>query len=542
MVSKPTYEELEKKIQKLEQAGSVNKKAEEELYVNEERLRLAMQATRQSWFDLNLKTLEVNTSPEFASFIGTETEESPTTYQGWIDSIHHSDRSAVLQLFSECLKTGKIGQMEYRMINRNSEWKWIHSSAKVVTFDENKLPVRMTGTHMDITERKKSEMALLEREERYRLVTDATTDGYFDHNLITDEVYYGDRCEETLGYAPGTIEPHVNSWAKLVHPNDMLKIQKILQDHLKNKMPYFEAEYRIKNKNNEWKWILSRAKAVEWDESGNPTRLIGAHQNINLSKQLEQQLNQSQKMESIGTLAGGIAHDFNNILFPIVGHSEMLLEDIPDNSPFRGSLNEIYAGAIRAKELVKQILTFSRQENAELKLMKMQPVIKEALKLIRHTIPTTIEIRQDIQTDCGPIKADPTQIHQIIMNLSTNAYHAMEETGGELNIKLKEVELEEPDLFNPDIKPLKYARLSISDTGKGMDKDTIKKIFDPFFTTKEAGKGTGMGLSVVHGIVKSMNGTIKVDSRSDKGTEFHIYLPLIKNLAEKKEPHNAKPI
>jgi signal transduction histidine kinase len=173
----------------------------------------------------------------------------------------------------------------------------------------------------------------------------------------------------------------------------------------------------------------------------------------------------------------------------------MLLLDVPEDSPFKDGLNQIYTGALRASELVKQILTFSRQDSGDVKLMKMQPIIKEALKLIRSTISTTIEIKQNLQSDCGAIKADPTQIHQIVMNLATNAYHAMEKNGGELNVKLKKVKLEEPDLFDPGIKPGAYVCLSISDTGNGMDSELITKIFDPFFTTKETGKGTGMGLS-----------------------------------------------
>ncbi|MCP4076812.1 MAG: sensory box histidine kinase/response regulator protein, partial [Gammaproteobacteria bacterium] len=201
--------------------------------------------------------------------------------------------------------------------------------------------------------------------------------------------------------------------------------------------------------------------------------------------------------------AGGIAHDFNNILFPIVGHAEMLLEDIPNDSPLKDSSNEIYVSALRAKDLVKQILTFSRQEKGELKLMKLQPIVKEALKLIRSTIPTTIKIDQDIRPDCGVIKADPTQIHQIVMNIATNAYHAMEDTGGELTVKLKEVEIEESGLINSEMTPGLFACLTIADKGIGMDKELKNKIFDPFFTTKEQGKGTGMGLSVVHGIVTS---------------------------------------
>jgi len=257
---------------------------------------------------------------------------------------------------------------------------------------------------------------------------------------------------------------------------------------------------------------------------------------------LESRLNQAQKMESIGTLAGGIAHDFNNILSPIVGYTEMLLEDVPEDSPFKDSLNPIYTSALRAQSLVKQILTFSRQGSGELMLMKMQPVVKEALKLIRSTIPTTIEIIQDINPDCGVIKADPTQIHQIVMNLATNAYHAMEETGGELKVSLKQVELGEYDIITPNMTPGVYACLTIADTGVGMDKNLTDKIFDPFFTTKALGKGTGMGLSVVHGIVTAMGGTIHVYSEPGKGTEFHVYLPVEKSFSETQATQATIPI
>jgi CheY-like chemotaxis protein len=216
----------------------------------------------------------------------------------------------------------------------------------------------------------------------------------------------------------------------------------------------------------------------------------------------------------------------------------MLLEDIPEDSPFRDSLNKIYSGTLRAKDLVKQILTFSRQEKSELNLMKMQPIIKETLKLIRSTIPSTIEIKHDIQTDCGVVKADPTQIHQIVMNLATNAYHAMEKTGGELKVSLKNVELGNYDIITPDMIPGEYVCLTVSDTGTGMDKDLTEKIFDPFFTTKAIGKGTGMGLSVIHGIVIRMGGAVQVNSKPGKGTQFYVYLPVEKSLSEEQLTHS----
>ena len=287
--------------------------------------------------------------------------------------------------------------------------------------------------------------------------------------------------------------------------------------------------------------MLENASGI-FDEEGNLKRIRGFLMDVTEQRKLEAQLQQAQRMETIGTLAGGIAHDFNNILFPILGHTDMLLADIPEDSPLRDGLDQIYTGTLRAKELVRQILTFSRQDTNELILMKIQPILKEALKLIRSTIPTTIEIKQDIRTDGGIIKADPTQIHQIVMNLATNAYHAMEDTGGELKVSLKEIELDEYDVISPDMEPGTYVCLTVSDTGTGMDKDVTEKIFDPFFTTKEIGKGTGMGLSVVHGIVKKMGGAVQVYSEPGEGTKFHVYLPVEKSSFEKQNIRTKEPV
>ena len=218
----------------------------------------------------------------------------------------------------------------------------------------------------------------------------------------------------------------------------------------------------------------------------------------------------------------------------------MLLEDIPEGSPLREDINEIYAGAMRASDLVKQILTFSRQNNVEVKLIKIQPVIKEALSLIRSTIPASIEIEQYISNNCGKVEADPTQIHQVVMNLATNAYHAMRGTNGKLKVSLKEIEFGEQDVVNPNMEPGVYACLIVADTGVGMDKDLIEKIFDPFFSTKETDKGTGMGLAVVHGIVHEAGGIVRVYSEPGKGTEFHVYLPVVKSVSEEQESQTKK--
>jgi signal transduction histidine kinase/ActR/RegA family two-component response regulator len=262
-------------------------------------------------------------------------------------------------------------------------------------------------------------------------------------------------------------------------------------------------------------------------------------QDITKSKQaedekakLENLLRQSQKMEAIGSLASGIAHDFNNILLPIIGYAELLMEDLSKESGQHDMLKRILASAVRASDLVKQILTFSRQTEQELHPLKIQEPIKESLELLRASLPSTIKIKQNLDQNCGEVLAAPTHIHQVSMNLITNAFHAMEETGGVLEVSLSQVKLSIKDLINPAMIPGDYACLTVSDTGIGMDEKIVTEIFEPYFTTKGSNRGTGLGLSVVRGIVKSYNGDIQAISKPGKGTRFNVFLPLV---ADRKE-------
>ena len=246
-------------------------------------------------------------------------------------------------------------------------------------------------------------------------------------------------------------------------------------------------------------------------------------------KDLETRLHQAQKMEAIGTLAGGIAHDFNNVLYPIIGFAEMTMDIVPEEGEVRKNLNEILVAAERAKDLVQQILTFSRQQEIKPRPLQIQPLLKEALKLIRSTTPSSISMIQNIDETCGPILADPSQIHQIIMNLCTNAYHAMRQQGGVLEISLAEVQMESGKNERAfQCEPGLYLRLTVRDTGHGIEPKIIDRIFDPYFTTKPPGEGTGMGLAMVHGIVKNYGGEITVFSQPEQGTIFKVFLPRLR--------------
>jgi len=381
----------------------------------------------------------------------------------------------------------------------------------------------------DITERLRNEDALLKSQRRYQMAQQIGKVGNWEYDLVTEKFWGSDEAKRIYGFSPDSKDFTTDQVENCILERE--RVHQALLDLIEKDKPY-DLEFEIQPvTGTDKRFITSKAETLK-DDFGSPIKVAGVIRDISDRKQIEHRLQQAQKMEAIGTLAGGIAHDFNNILFPIVGHTEMLIEDSPKDSPFRESLSEIYTGALRARDLVKQILTFSRQEKTQLKLIKIQSVVEEALKLVRSTVPAIIEIQQDIQKDCRFIKADPTQIHQIVMNLTTNAFQAMEDDGGLLKVSLKEIVLGKLDLISPDMEPGTYACLIVSDTGTGMEKELTGKVFDPFFTTKEKGKGTGMGLSVVHGIVKSLKGAVQVYSKVGEGTDFYVYFPTVERVAQ----------
>ncbi len=276
------------------------------------------------------------------------------------------------------------------------------------------------------------------------------------------------------------------------------------------------------------------------DNNGDPTDILTIIRDITDKRMIEKQLWHAQKMEAIGTLAGGIAHDFNNLLFIISGYVEMSLKELPEGNRVGCNLVQMSKAVTRARGLVQQILTFSRlEEQGQIKTL-IQPVIKETLAMLRASLPSTIEIRREIDESCKSVLADPTRIHQVIMNLCTNAYHSMRKNGGRLEVKLNRTNITFDDTsakMNPP--PGKYVMLTVSDTGHGIDKSLMDRIFEPYFTTKAQCEGSGMGLAMVHGIVKSIGGYITVSSKPKKGSIFNIYLPELDEEAVEIEMPNT---
>ncbi len=273
------------------------------------------------------------------------------------------------------------------------------------------------------------------------------------------------------------------------------------------------------------------------DASGEVVNYVVVKRDVTHETALENQLRQAQKMQAIGTLAGGIAHDFNNVLYAIIGYSELALGDAPPEGQFHAYLTEVLTAGERARHLVKQILTFCRQSETEKNRIELRPVVKEALKFLRASLPSTIEIRMQIDPDAGSVFGDATQIHQVLMNLCTNAAQAMRDTGGMLTVGLDYVEMDSSFVArHPELKPGPYTRISISDTGVGMTPEILERIFEPYFTTKSKGEGTGLGLAVVHGIVKDHDGAITVQSDPGTGTTVQVCFPRIENEAQSDTP------
>ncbi|MGO9136928.1 MAG: PAS domain S-box protein, partial [Syntrophales bacterium] len=392
--------------------------------------------------------------------------------------------------------------------------------------------------HIDITERKLAEEKLRESEERYRLLFENANDVIF---IAQDGVikFPNSKTVETMGYTAEELARI--PFTQHIHPEDQDMVVERHKKRLQGESLSPVYSFRVINRSGQELCFEINAVQVVWE--GSPATL-NFMRDITEQKRLEAQLLQAQKMEAIGTLAGGIAHDFNNILSAILGYTEMVLGEPKLDSHLRRYLDQVFRAGERARDLVKQILAFSRRSNEQPRPLRVSPIIKEVLKLLRASLPSTIKISQEIHVDGDTVFADPAQIHQVLMNLCTNAAHAMREEKGELRVSLVPVNVEPPDnlIIHHGLSPGKYLRLTVGDTGAGIEKDIMDRIFDPFFTTKKPGEGTGLGLSVVYGIVRSYGGAITVQSEVGKGTEFNVYLPLLTEVEYKQEAKVETPI
>ena len=416
--------------------------------------------------------------------------------------------------------------LEMKTVTDDGQEKWSIANAVPVS-DKNGNLIAGIVVFPEITERKIAEDNLRESEERFRRIAENAKDMIYRMSLPDGTYEYASPAAfDLFGYTPDEFYSAPLLIQKAIHPNFAHFFKKQWENLLKGIVPP-NYEYQVIHKSGEVKWMNQRNVLIK-DNTGAPIAIEGIVTDVTDARlaeeekiKLEADLRQAHKMEAVGTLAGGIAHDFNNILSAIIGYAELAKDDIPVTSPAYDELEEVINAGKRARDLVKHILAFSRKSGEDHIPVKPQILLEESLNLIRASIPSTIDIKHDIDPGCGSILADPTQFHQVIMNICTNAAQAMDKNGGTLELNLKEESVSSDN----GSQTAPYIKLTIKDTGVGINQEVMERIFDPYFTTKEYGKGSGMGLAIVHGIVESHNGKISVESTLGKGTSFHIYFP-----------------
>ncbi|MBI2814303.1 MAG: PAS domain-containing protein [Opitutae bacterium] len=530
----------------MERDVTAEKEMQEALRMAEERWELALTGTNDGVWDWDIPSGRMYFNERYAEILGYELRQLPQDDRGWMALVHPDDLAATMAA-RESHVAGRtpLYATEHRMQIGSGEWKWVLGRGKVVARDPAGQARRMVGTLSDITERKQMEQILRRNQELATHVEKMALIGGWEYDPAYRKIYWSQSVRR-IHEVPDSYDPDVEASHSFCAPEMRGVLQEAFQRCLAQGEPYdLELPLITAAGNRRWVRLLGRADRPH----GRLVRIYGAYQDITTRhgaeearRQLELQLFQAQKMDTLGTLAGGIAHDFNNLLTGIMGYHDLATDMLPEDHPVRGYLAESRQASLRARGLVEQILTFSRQqESAERMTLDLGLLVGEARRFLRATLPATIDIQADI-ADHGPrVLADSTQLHQVLLNLGSNGAQAMGERGGLLKIALRRVEMDASRATAlGGLVAGRYACISVTDSGHGMDANTVKRIFDPFFTTKKPGEGTGLGLSVVHGIVRNHQGGIEVESVPGVGTTFHIFLP--EAAAEAQAPQRPRPV
>lgn len=502
------------------------KDAELRAQQSNERLSMALEASSLSFWDCDPTTGRIYLSEGWSAALGGEARETHTTSKELLQNVHPDDRERVLAAVKRALK-GQISDYreEHRIRNQEGQWVWLASTGKVVERDANGRATRMMGTNLDITEQKRSEEALQQLETVYRTMIERSPIAFYRVTLSGKYLTVNQGMIKMLGYDSEDelygLTAKTDVWCDPEGPARLL------------------AQYPERVDGEEVTWKRKDGKIITVRLVGHPVRDEDGEikycelmaEDVTEKRQLEERLRQAQKMEAVGRLAGGIAHDFNNLLTVVKGQLELLQEHETGSRQVQ-NIEQAQKAADRAAALTQQLLAFSRMQVLRPRIISLNDVVKEIDKLLPPLTGAETDLKVTLDQNLGLVKADPAQMEQVVLNLAINARDAMPK-GGKLTIETANVDLDEA--FARGHSPLmagRYVMLAVSDNGEGMDAETRTRMFEPFFTTKEQGKGTGLGLATVYGIVKQSGGFIWVESEPGCGTTFRIYLPFVRGSVE----------
>ena len=511
------------------------KNTEEALRKSEERFRLAMKATNDSIWDIDLKTGIVSWNDTYANLYGRPSETSDS-WQWWIENIHPEDReSTVAELRSAIAGNPSTWTCEYRFRRFGGEWAYIYDRAYIAR-DASGTPSRVIGAMQDLTEQKKSEAALRESEQRFRRVFE---DGPLGIALVARDyriIKVNSAFCQMLGYDEADLIGL--SFVDFTHPDDVAADLKLAERLFAREIPSYQIEKRYLKKSREIIWAKLNASLVV-GSGGEPLYGIAMLEDITAIKRTQEEALLRQKLESVGALAGGIAHDFNNLLGAVQAQTELALSELDAGVSCRKELETIGKVATRGAEVVRQLMIYAGKESALVEPVNFSKVVDEMLSLLEVSVSKHAVIRADLDFDLPPILASAAQIRQIVMNLITNASDAIGDRDGVIGVITRRITVgsESAEISPPTLPDGDYAVLEVCDTGRGMTPETQAKVFDPFFTTKSAGRG--LGLAVIQGIIRTLGGTIHVASEPGKGTTFRVLLPLIEAATSAPPPSTS---
>jgi PAS domain S-box-containing protein len=517
---------------------AVLRQSEEALRSSEQKFRLIFEQAGAGMITTKADGSFLQVTPNICTLLGY-TEGELLSKKKITDLIHPSDLADVITAFNEA-RTGRkaVHEMEYRFVRRDNTPAWCQVTT-VWQFDKNGAPRYCVGMVQDISERKSAEKALGKSQKRYQALVHSIDGIVWEADPRTFRfLFVSKQAERILGFPVERWLSQPRFWRNQIHPEDLEGVLNALSAAMEQNRGH-ELAYRMVASDGRTVWIRDTVSLGVEHRRG--VKLRGLMVDITEKKEAEEalrhseeQLRQSQKMEAIGRLAGGIAHDFNNLLTAITGYGDLLLKGLGEGHPLEREAKEISKAAQRAADLTGQLLAFSRQQVLQPKVLGLNEVVSDMELMMRRVIGEHIQFETRLAPRLGAVKADPGQMHQVLLNLVVNARDAMTD-GGKLTIETSDVTLDKKYAArHPGVTAGFYVRLAVGDTGTGMDEQTKARLFEPFFTTKEQGKGTGLGLSTVYGIVRQSGGHISLDSKPGSGTKFQIYLPRVEK--ERLEP------